>query len=122
MTSIVKAGEKDSALLSGIAKTTFLESHGNCAEPKEVNIYVTEKYSTNVLRQELSDPKNVYYIIYHDNTPAGYSKIIFNLPYTNSPVQNIAKLERIYLLKEFYDLKLGSALIQFNIDLAKRND
>jgi len=122
MTSIVKASEKDSALVSEIGRDTFLESHGHSASPEDVSNYVAEKYSEAVLRQELSDPKNIYYIIYHDKRPAGYSKIIFNLPYENSPVQNIAKLERIYLLKEFYDLKLGMELLQFNIELSKKND
>ncbi|HMI77221.1 MAG TPA: GNAT family N-acetyltransferase [Ferruginibacter sp.] len=122
MTSIVKASEKDSALVSEIARDTFLESHGNSASPEDVSNYVVEKYSEAVLRQELRDPKNIYYIIYHDKKPAGYSKIIFGLPYENSPVQNIAKLERIYLLKAFYDQKLGLELLQFNIELSKKND
>lgn len=116
MTSIVKAREKDSELLSGIAKITFIESHGSSAKAEDINIYVTEKYSTDIFKQELSDSKNVYHIIYHDKITAGYSKIIFNLPYTNSPIQNIAKLERLYLLKEFYNLKSGLDLFQFNID------
>jgi len=33
----------------------------------------------------------------------------------------MAKLERIYLLEEFYDLKLGMKLLQFNIKLSKNN-
>jgi diamine N-acetyltransferase len=122
MTSIVRAGEKDAALVSGIAKTTFLESHGNCAEPGDVNNYVAEKYNAHIIEQELSDPKNVYHIIYQDKTPAGYSKIIFDHPYTNSPVKRIAKMERLYLLQAFHDLKLGFELFQFNSALAKSND
>jgi ribosomal protein S18 acetylase RimI-like enzyme len=34
---------------------------------------------------------------------------------------HFAKLERLYLLKEFYDKKLGNALFQFNCDLAKQH-
>jgi ribosomal protein S18 acetylase RimI-like enzyme len=43
-------------------------------------------------------------------------------PYPDSKIKNLAKLERIYLLKEFYDLKLGSALFNFNVDLSKQNN
>jgi hypothetical protein len=77
MTSIVKAGEKDFQLLSGIAILTFIESHGRSAKQEDINIYVTEKYSEDIFKEELSDAKNIYHIIYHDNNPAGYSKIIF---------------------------------------------
>ncbi|MBL7740646.1 MAG: GNAT family N-acetyltransferase [Chitinophagaceae bacterium] len=122
MTSIVKAGEKDASLLSEIATLTFIESHGHSAKPEDINAYVTAKYSRNAFEKELTDAKNTYHILYHDQRPAGYSKIIFDSPYTGSPISNITKLERIYLLKEFYNLQLGSQLFQFNVDLSKRNN
>jgi diamine N-acetyltransferase len=122
MVSIVKANVEHSQLLSEIAKLSFIESHGNCAKTEDVNIYVNEKYNNNVFKEELTDQKNIYHIIYNDKRPAGYSKIIFNSPYTGSEIKNITKLERIYLLKEFYDLKLGLELFEFNISLSKRND
>ncbi|MBL7742445.1 MAG: GNAT family N-acetyltransferase [Chitinophagaceae bacterium] len=122
MTSIVKAGEKDASLLSEIATLTFIESHGHSAQPEDINAYITEKYNGDAFEKELNDAKNIYHIIYHDQRPAGYSKIIFDSPFTGSPIETITKLERIYLLKEFYDLKLGSQLFQFNTDLSKRNN
>ena len=119
MTSIIKATEKDAALLSELAALTFIESHGHSAASEVVDAYITKTYAITILSQELHDQKNIYHIIYHKQKPAGYSKIIFNLPYSGSPVQNITKLERLYLLREFYHLKLGAALFQYNIDLAK---
>lgn len=122
MTSIVKAKEKDSQILSDIAKLTFIESHGNSAKTEDINVYVTEQYNTDAFKEELSETKNIYHIIYQDKRPVGYSKIIFNTPFTNSPIKNITKLERLYLLKEFYGLKIGRELFQFNIDLSKKNN
>jgi ribosomal protein S18 acetylase RimI-like enzyme len=122
MTSIVKANENDSPLLSEIAKITFLESHGSCAEPEDVNLYIYEKYSEDAIEKELSDPTNIYHIIYHNDHVAGFSNIILNAPGTNSEISNIAKLERLYLLKAFYDLKLGLELFEFNISFAKQNN
>lgn len=118
--SIIKATAKDAALLAILATNTFLESHGHAAPPQDIKSYITEKYNETVLTAELNDPENIYHIIYYHGKPAGFSKIIFNQPYKNSAVQNIAKLERIYILQEFYNLKLGKALLQFNIDLAKQ--
>jgi ribosomal protein S18 acetylase RimI-like enzyme len=122
MVSIVKANIGHSQLLSEIAKLSFIASHGRSAPTEDINSYVDEKYNHNAFKEELTDEENIYHIIYHDKRPAGYSKIIFNSPYTGSEIINITKLERIYLLKEFYDLKLGSEIFQFNISLSKRND
>ena len=68
------------------------------------------------------ETKNIYHIIYYASQPAGYSKIIFNNPYPNSELKNITKLERLYLVKEFYDLKLGAELFQFNSTMSKENN
>jgi len=122
MTSIVKASESDFELLSEIAKITFIESHGNSAKSEDINTYIIENYNTNAFKEELGDKKNIYYTIYYNNRLAGYSKIIFDSPYPNSQIKNLAKLERLYILKEFYDLKLGLDLFQFNVNLSKENN
>ena len=121
MTSIIKAGKNDFQIISEIAEVTFIESHGRSANAEDIQMYISEKYNENIFKDELSDPKNIYHIIYYGNNPAGYSKIIFDAPYAESEIKNITKLERIYLLREYYDLQLGSALFQFNIDLSKSN-
>ena len=121
MTSIIKATFEDFQLLTDIGKITFLESHGHSASAADINQYVREKYYANAFKEELSDPKNIYHIIYQDRQPAGFSKIIFNSPHSNIQEENITKLERIYLLKEFYNLKLGAELLRINIELSKQN-
>ncbi|MEO7983686.1 MAG: GNAT family N-acetyltransferase [Bacteroidota bacterium] len=122
MISIVQASEKDAALLSALAKKTFLESHGHSADPADIDRYVAEKYSDHILQEELGDRGNIYHILWYDKIPVGYSKIIFDLPYPGSSLKNITKLERIYLLKEFYNLDAGSALFQFNLALSKEHE
>lgn len=119
MASIIKATGSDAQLLADIGKITFIESHGTSAVPEEINTYVNEKYNPDVLRQELTDPKNIYYILYHEEQPAGFSKIILNVPYPGIEQKNVTKMERIYLLKEFYGLQLGNELFNFNLELSR---
>ena len=121
MISITRATKKDCKLLSELAKHTLLESHANSPAAKGLNDYVRKNYSEDVLKKELNDKKNIYHIIFYKDRSAGYSKIIFNKPYSQSVVKNITKLERLYLLEEFYDLKLGSKLFTFNVELSKKN-
>ncbi len=122
MVTIVKATTEDATLLADIGRITFIESHGHSAPAADIAAYVAAKYTPTILQQELSDPGNIYHILYHARQAAGYSKIIFHAPPPGIPQQNITKLERIYLLKEFYPLKLGYELLRFNIDLSKKNN
>jgi ribosomal protein S18 acetylase RimI-like enzyme len=122
MTTIVKAITNDFELLAGIGKQTFLESHGHSAKKPDIDAYVEEKCSNRFFQGELSDTKNIYHILYYKEQPAGYSKIILNSPHANIFQPNITKLERIYLLRDFYELKLGFELLRFNVELSKENN
>jgi len=122
MTSIVKANEKDFQLLADIGKISYIESHGRSAKAADINIYLNEKFSYEAFKDELKDLKNIYHIIYHDNQPAGYSKIMLNTPHSNIQIKNITKLERLYLQKEFYGLKLGFELFNLNFELSKNSN
>jgi ribosomal protein S18 acetylase RimI-like enzyme len=120
--SIIKAQEKDCQILTDIGKISFIESHGSSASSDDINQYVSTKYTNEVFKTELNDTKNIYHLIKYKNEPAGYSKIILNDQFANIQLENVAKLERLYLLKEFYNLKLGLELLYFNIELAKQNN
>lgn len=122
MTSIVKANGKDFKLLADIGRTSYIESHGSSAEAADIDVYLKEKYNYEVFKAELNDGKNIYHIIYHDKQPAGYSKIMLNTPHSNIQIENVTKLERLYLLKEFYGLKLGLELFNLNLELSKNSN
>jgi ribosomal protein S18 acetylase RimI-like enzyme len=121
MTAIIKANTEHCQLLCDIGKISFIESHGHSAAPGDISTYVKEKYSEESFKEEIADAKNIYHIIYHHGQPAGYSKIIFDATHPDIAKKNVTKMERLYLLKEFYNLKLGYDLLKFNIDLSKTN-
>lgn len=121
MIAIRKAVMEDAAVLAGIAKTTFLQSHGHSASPEEIAFYVNEKFNEEAIREELKNEANIFHLIYYNETAAGYSKIILNDPHPDILYPNITKLERLYLLKDFHDKKLGAALFSFIRTLANEN-
>ena len=122
MASFERADTSHAHLLSEIAGLTFVESHGCSAKLEDINNFITQKYNPETFTAELINPKNNYYLVYYQNRLAGFSNIIYNYPYADSKIKNIAKLERIYILKEFYDLKLGYQLFEFNRNLARENN
>jgi diamine N-acetyltransferase len=119
MISIVPAGLKDVAALAQMGGQTIMESHGHSQPAEVMHSYIAEKFSQKALEVELSDPANIFYLVYYQDQLAGYSKIIYNVPIAPVPLPNITKMERLYLLRAFYDKKLGQQLLQFNIDLSK---
>jgi ribosomal protein S18 acetylase RimI-like enzyme len=121
MIRIIKAASDDYALLADIGKQTFIESHGHSAPAADIASYVLATYSHDSFKNELANGNNIYHKILYADRLAGYSKLIFNSPHNSIPFPNVTKLERIYLLKDFYDLKLGLALLTYNIELSKKN-
>ncbi|MEO5947506.1 MAG: N-acetyltransferase [Chitinophagaceae bacterium] len=119
MTTIRKVTPTDVELLSQLGRQTFFESHGHSAATEDVETYINTAYNTEACKQELVDANNIYHFIYYNNQPAGFSKIILNCSAPDVLTTNITKLERIYVLKEFNSMKLGFALLNFNIELSK---
>ena len=52
-------------------------------------------------------------IIYVNNKPAGYAKLVLASGHASVKTANNCQLERIYILKEFIPLKIGQQLLRF---------
>ncbi len=122
MYSIKIATEEDVQLLTQIGRQTFIESHGNSAPASVIDCYIKKNYSFEALSNEINNSNNIYHIISHNDKPAGFSKIILNTPHANIPQQEVTKLERLYILSEFYGLKIGEELFNFNLKLSKSHN
>ncbi len=120
MIIIRKATTSDAPIIADIGKRSFIESHGHSASAADIDSYVSRKYTLHAVQQELEDPANNYHLISFNGQPAGYSKIILDAANENLPDRHITCLDRLYLLRDFYDLMLGAKLLQFNIDLSKQ--
>lgn len=122
MQKITKATPKDAKILAELAKTSFIPAHGHSAPKKDIDNYLKANFSEANFIKELENPENHYYIIYHENKIAGYSKITLNTVNENIESKNVTYMSRLYLLKEFYGLNLGKALLDFNIEFSKKHN
>jgi len=122
MISIVRATENDYQHIVMIGNIEVEEAHRGSCSAEDLSTYLNEHYNQDAIKKELSNSDNIYYLISYDGNVAGFSKIILNAGHENIPQKNVTKLDRIYLLKEFQGLKLGRALLEFNIKLARKND
>jgi ribosomal protein S18 acetylase RimI-like enzyme len=107
--------------LAGLSRTTFLESHGHSASKEDINHYINSYFNEESLAQDLKHSHLCFNKILVDGKLAGYSKLILNQPHPLTSLEPISKFERLYLLKDFYGLKLGEQLLAHNVKLAKSN-
>lgn len=119
MISLVRLTPDDAPLLAKIGGASLIESHGHSAAPEVMQQYVDKAFSEAACRAELADDNNLFYGIYYKDQLAGYSKIILHTPHPAVSLQPVTKMERLYLLKEFYALKLGQQLMEEAVALSK---
>lgn len=122
MINIVKANIEHAELITKIGRQSFLESHGNSASVEDVNRFVLKTYNKENISKEFENKKVLYHMIYVNDKVAGFSKIELNTLNNDINDLNVTKLDRLYLLKEFYGQHVGSKLFDFNIQLSKKQN
>jgi ribosomal protein S18 acetylase RimI-like enzyme len=121
MISIFKATEENSKSIATIGKVAVGDAHRRSTSEENLNEYLEKNYNENAIDEELKDPTNIYHLIRYNEIDVGFSKINLNAKHAEIAAENVTKLDRIYILKEFYGLKLGLQLLNFNIELARNN-
>lgn len=121
MIEIIRPTIEHIKILSEIGSKSFIESHGSSAPEKDIENYVAMHFNEAEFEKELSDKGNVYFLIYFDGKPAGYSKIRLNTPNPNVEEQLLSKMDRLYVLKEYYDKQIGKQLFDHNLQFAREN-
>ncbi|MDB5195892.1 MAG: family N-acetyltransferase [Flaviaesturariibacter sp.] len=119
MISLVRLTPDDAPMLAAVGSVSLIESHGHSAAPEVMQQYVDKSFSEAACRAELEDEQNIFYGIFYKDQPAGYSKIVLDVPHPAVSLQPVTKMERLYLLKAFYELKLGTQLMEVAISLSK---
>ncbi|WP_298545693.1 GNAT family N-acetyltransferase [uncultured Aquimarina sp.] len=121
MIKIKTATKADTEVLALLGRLTWSESHGHYIEDKnDVLKYLNENFSVFKTKQNINDPKQLFYIIYADDLPVGYAKLVVDASNKNITSQNSCQLERIFILSDFIPLKIGRQLLTFVEEQAKK--
>ena len=110
MILIDKATDKDYQTIADIGNVSVEEAHRASCSAEELSEYLKAHYNYEAIKEELRDPDNIYHILYYNDKPVGFSKIVLNAEHPAIDKKNVTKLDRIYLLSEYFNLKLGAEL------------
>ncbi len=120
MIRIQLANEADTEMLALLGRITYLESHGHFIDNKtDLTAYVNKAFSVATTRKDLNNPTNIFYILFLNDLPIGFTKLVLNVAHESVVSNNNCRLERIYILNEFIPLKLGQQLLHFCIKKAQ---
>ena len=120
MIKIKVAKESDVQVLALLGRITYSESHGHFIEDKNDLIsYLTGAFSVEQTTKDVLDSNNLVYIIYYDDLPVGYAKMVLNANHESVISKNSGLLERIYLLNDFIPMKIGQQFLTFIEQKAK---
>lgn len=122
MITIEKATLKDAKDLAEVGKKAFVVPHKDVIPSEIMTEYLQNNFTEQTLVREISNKEFEYNLIFVNNVLAGFSKVIFNTKNINIAAENVTKMERLYLLEEFYGLGLGNKLFQHNLKLIKENN
>lgn len=111
MTEIRQAILKDAATIASLGKITFIESHSDFVQnDAAVETFCNEEFAINKIKDDLASDNQLFWIVFYDDRPVGFAKVITNKSNDFLNTDNVCKLDKIYILNDYIGHKLGSKL------------
>jgi ribosomal protein S18 acetylase RimI-like enzyme len=116
---IIVAGPADAARLAAIARDTFYETWRPVNTEEDMQQYMEKAFAVDLLKIELSQPVNTFFLAYLDKEVIGYAKLRRDrtpAEFGNAPALEI---ERIYVQGRYHGSHVGAALMNRILTLAR---
>jgi len=114
-----KATISDLKILQKIGERTFIETFASENSSENMTVYLESAFTTEKLKNELTNINSEFYFAEIDGKVVGYFKVNFNEAQTELKMSNAMEIERIYVLKDFQDMKVGKMLFDKAIESAR---
>jgi ribosomal protein S18 acetylase RimI-like enzyme len=119
---IVKIGLPEIDQLRKISIETFVETFKDSNTENNLQQFLDEAYSWNQLKSELENPDSEFYFAKFGDEIIGYLKINQGEAQKESIGHCALELERIYILNKFQGKNIGQILLDYTIEIAKKNN
>jgi ribosomal protein S18 acetylase RimI-like enzyme len=116
---IRRVNPDDVAILQEIGRQTFSETFSSVNTGENMIKYLSDRFSIENLSHELSNSDSEFYFALAGNRVTGYLKINTGKAQTEIQESKSLEIERIYVLKEFQGKKIGQALYEKALKIAK---
>jgi ribosomal protein S18 acetylase RimI-like enzyme len=108
----------DAELIAAISAETFYESFAAQNTKEDMEKFLTENFSKEILLAQVGIPGHIFLLAYTDDEPAGY---VFLKDTTAETLEedNVIEISRIYARSSFIGKGIGKALMEAAIAQAK---
>jgi ribosomal protein S18 acetylase RimI-like enzyme len=114
------ANKKDFELLADLGRRAFQEAFGKHNDAADMQAYLDLAFHPDTIARQLADDSVSYLIALYKDEPVGYAKLKSNSVPPEWVGENCIQLERIYTLQAFIGKKIGKALMEECISIAKK--
>lgn len=108
--------------LRDIAESTFRQTFESANHPEDTALYVAKAFTLETVKSEYERSGSSFFFALLDGVCVGYLKLNEGAAQTDPRLENALEIERIYLDQSSRGSGIGSALIEFSEDLARRHD
>lgn len=117
--TITVAQISDAVLITQLGITTFWETFADQNSKEDMDKYVADEMNIGKLTAEIADTGNTFLLAYYNDTPIGYAKLRSGKIPEQLSDRNPMELERLYVLAEYHNRKVGATLMEYCITLAR---
>jgi ribosomal protein S18 acetylase RimI-like enzyme len=110
---VIKSVQLDEVeLLKNVARTAFAQTFSDHNQPENVEKYLDESFTIEILSEELNNVNSQFFFALVDNEPVGYLKVNIGAAQTELKDDGGMELQRIYVLQDYHGKSVGQALFE----------
>ncbi len=113
------AALSDLDTLHQISLETFRDAFYHLNSPASFYEYTDRAFSKEQLKSEIQNPDSQFQFLKNDNELLGYFKLNYNLAQSDIKDLHALEIERIYILNQYQNLKLGNYLLDKIKEIAR---
>ena len=102
----------DVLALQQLARTTFAQTFTNHNQPENVEKYLDESFTIEILSEELNNENSQFFFALVNNEPVGFLKVNVGDAQTELKDGDGMELQRIYVLQAYHGKAVGQALFE----------
>jgi ribosomal protein S18 acetylase RimI-like enzyme len=117
--SIRIAHAEDAELIAGLSRKTFYETFGSVNTRENMDKFMNEQFTREMLMQEVSEPGNIFLLAFDEMTPVGYARLREGKRYPEFETKDSLEIARIYVINTYIGAGIGRELMRQCILTAK---
>lgn len=113
------ASEADANTIATISRQTFYDTFAPFNTPENMEKFMTEQFSHDMLMQQVGKPGNIFLLAYAGNDLMGYARLHEENSIPQLENSRAIEIGRIYSIQQAIGKGVGSALMHSCIDIAR---